>query len=68
METKNSIIQNYASSLMNMITMLGNNSQMLTDNIEYQEENKAIIATLNINIQSVKSQLTLLQNALDTYN
>ena len=65
METKNAIILNYASALANAssnATMYANS--FTADN---EQENLAIIATLNVVLEAIRSHTVLLQQALDSY-
>lgn len=64
METKNTIINNYAASLMGMVGSVNEATSRLNDNVD---ESKAIIATINVLLESVRSQTVLLQNAIDKY-
>lgn len=64
MGTKNIIINNFAGSLTNMSSAVMNTASMLNDNMD---ENTATIATINVLLDSVRSQTVLLQNALDNY-
>lgn len=65
METKNVIIVNYADALVTATNDVTSCAAKLNDNID---ENKAIIATLNVLLESVRSQTVLLQQAIDKYN
>ena len=64
METKNKIIQNYAGSLMDATNAVLMSTNALADN---KDENDAIIKTLNVLIESVRSQTVILQQAIDAY-
>lgn len=64
METKNIIINNYAASLLGMVGSVNDATSRLNDNID---ESKAIITTINVLLESVRSQTVLLQNAIDKY-
>ena len=64
METNNTIIQNYANSLVDAATYTANKTSALGDN---PEENMATIKTLNVLLDSVRSQTVLLQQAIDNY-
>ena len=64
METKNTIINNYAASLLGMIGSVNEATSRLNDN---EDESKAIITTINVLLESVRSQTVLLQNAIDKY-
>ena len=64
METKNIILSNYAAALMGMISSLAATINTLTDN---PDENAAIIKTLNVQIESVRSETVLIQGAIDNY-
>lgn len=65
METKNIIIQNYARSLVDATTTIANNASKLTDNME---ESTATIKTLNVLVESLRSQTVIFQGELDNYN
>lgn len=64
METENIIIQNYANSLVDAATYAASKTAALGDN---PDENTAIIKTLNVLVESVRSQTVLLQQAIDNY-
>lgn len=64
METENKIIQNYAGSLMDATNVVFSTTTQLADN---KEENDAIIKTLNVLVESVRSQTVILQQAIDKY-
>lgn len=64
METKNKIIQNYAGSLMNAVNAVCTETSMLAEN---KEENDATIKTLNVLVESIRSQTVILQQAIDEY-
>ena len=64
METKIIIINNYAASLLGMVGSVNDATSRLNDNID---ESKAIITTINVLLESVRSQTVLLQNAIDKY-
>ena len=64
METKNIIIQNYANSLVDAANATAIKTALLNDN---PDENAATIKTLNVLIDSVRSQTVLLQQAIDNY-
>lgn len=64
METKNTIIQNFAVSLVNAASVTQEKTMLLNDN---PDENAATIKTLNVLIESVRSQTVLLQQAIDAY-
>lgn len=65
METKNAIILNYASAL----TTASGNAAMYANSLtsDNKDENLAIIATLNVVLESIRSHTVLLQQALDSY-
>ena len=65
METKNTIIRNFASAINTVSCDLLSTACMLNESIE---ESKSTIATLNVIIESMRSQVVLLQQALDSYN
>ena len=64
METANINIQNFASALAAMANNVSGVAVMLNDNMD---ENAATIRTLNVQIESVRSELVILQNAVDSY-
>ena len=64
METENIIIQNYANSLVDAVNALAIKTALLNDK---PDENVATIKTLNVLIDSVRSQTVLLQQAIDNY-
>lgn len=64
METKNIIIGNYGVALSNIVGNLNIAIGGLNDN---PDENAATIKTLNVLLESVRSQTVLLQQAIDNY-
>ena len=64
METKNTIINNYTMSLMTMVNSFNGTETMLNDNAD---ENASTIKTLNVILESIRSQVVLIQGALDSY-
>lgn len=64
METKNIIIQNYARALVDASNMISNTTINFNDNLD---ENAAIIKTLNVLVESLRSQTVIIQGALDNY-
>lgn len=64
METKNTIIRNFSGSLMDAVNAVNVTAYNLNDNAE---ENAAIIKTLNVLVESVRSQTVILQQAIDNY-
>lgn len=64
METNNTIIQNFAQSLVDASIAVSNKAVILSDNVD---ENLATIKTMNVLIESVRSQTVLLQQAIDAY-
>lgn len=64
METNNVIILNYANSLVEAAASVSSKAGMLNDN---PDENAAAIKTLNVLLESVRSQTVLLQQAIDGY-
>lgn len=65
METKNTIIKNFAQTVGTVSCDLSSTAEMLNDNAD---ESVAIIATLNVILESMRSHIVLLQQALDNYN
>ena len=65
METKNEIIRNYAGSLVDATNAVYSVAARLADN---KDENDAYIKTLNVLLDSVRSQTVLVQQAIDAYN
>lgn len=64
METKNVILSNYATALSNMAVNFAGTVNSLGNNAD---ENAATIKTLNILLESVRSELVIIQGALDSY-
>lgn len=64
METNNKIISNYANSLNNAAIIILNTVANLNDS---EEENNATIRTVNVLLESLRSQTIILQNAIDNY-
>lgn len=64
METNNIIIQNFAQSLVDAAIATSNKAVILSDNAD---ENAATIKTMNVLLESVRSQTVLLQQAIDAY-
>ena len=64
METNNTIIQNFANSLVDATGAVAVKASILDKNAE---ENAATIKTINVLIESVRSQTVLLQQAIDAY-
>ena len=64
METENIIIQNFANSLVDAAVATSNKAAILSDNAN---ENAATIKTMNVLLESVRSQTVLLQQAIDAY-
>lgn len=65
METKNIILSNYATALVNLAANFSGTVNTMGDNME---QNIATVKTLNILLESVRAQTTIIQNALDTYS
>lgn len=65
MNIKNSIIQRYATSIVEAANYINNSAFSFTDS---SDENTAIIKTLNVLIDSLRSQTVLLQNEIDNYS
>ena len=64
MKTNNDIIKGFAISLNDATAAVVSKSVMMGDD---ENENDAIIKTLNVLIESVRSQTVLLQQAIDAY-
>lgn len=64
METKNLIICNYANTLSVTVHTLIDTSNTLHDNMD---ENQATLKTLNVLLESIRSQTVNIQTAIDTY-
>lgn len=64
MEIKNMNIQNYINALSDMTALLSASSSRLCDK---EEENRATIKTLNVVLESVRSETVILQSAIDEY-
>lgn len=65
METKNRIISEYILAIMSMTGNLSQFAGSLGDNYD---ENSAIIRTLSNQLDCLKSQIVILQQALDSYS
>ena len=65
METKNTIIRNFTQSIRIVSDDLISAAEKLNDNAD---ENAAVIATLNVILESMRSHTVLLQQAIDNYN
>lgn len=65
MEDKNIIIANYSRSLVDAANSISNIAGTLNSN---ENENKATIKTLNVLIESLRSQTVLLQGEIDSYS
>ena len=65
METKNVIIQNYARSIVDAAINISNTAGTFNDNVD---ENTAIVRTLDVLIESLRSQTAIIQSAIDTYH
>ena len=65
METKNTILMNYARSIMEASTGIAKTAATLNSN---DEENNAIIKTMNVLVESLRSQTIIIQQAIDEYN
>lgn len=64
METKNIIINNFSVAVLNAANSIVGVSGSLSDNAE---ENASTIKTLNVLVESLRSQTVLLQSELDNY-
>lgn len=64
MEINNTIIQNFANSLVDAANMAAVKAATLNNN---SDENMGIIKTLNVLLESVRSQTVLLQQSIDEY-
>ena len=65
MEDKNIIIANYSRSLVDAANSISNIAGTLNSN---ENENNATIKTLNVLIESLRSQTVLLQGEIDSYS
>lgn len=65
MEDKNIIIAKYSRSLVDAANSISNIAGTLNSN---ENENKATIKTLNVLIESLRSQTVLLQGEIDSYS
>lgn len=63
---KNSILASYSASLLGMVSAF--NSMVASLVPDDEEFNKALIKTLNIQLEAVRSQTVIIQSALDTYS
>ena len=64
MNDKNIVINNYAGSLLTLVSNLGSALTGLSDD---KTTNTGIIKTADILITAINSQLVILQSELDTY-
>lgn len=64
METKNAILVNYAQALTNTVGNILAYAGSMGDNLE---ENLSYIKTLDVQMESLRGQTVLLQQALDNY-
>ena len=64
MENTNNILIGYSNALYNMIENMSRTISTLADNAEI---NQAIIKTINIQIESIRSQTTVIQSVIDGY-
>lgn len=64
MDTKNTIIQNFAQCINVTANDIYNTTAMLKDN---EEENAALVSSLNVWLETMRSNVVLLQQALDKY-
>lgn len=64
METKDIIIRNFAKSLVDAANAVFLKTTTLNDNFD---ENSAIIETVNVLLESVRSQTVLIQSSIDEY-
>ena len=65
MEEKDNIICVYARTIYDASNSLMNNAMTLSEN---KSENGAIIKTLNVQLESLRSYIVLMQQAIDAYN
>ena len=65
METKNAIINNHSNTLVNMVNTLTITVNTLSDNLE---EDQAIMKTLNVILESLRSQIVIIQQDIDNYS
>lgn len=65
MEEKNNVIRKYADCLTTYAGVLNTCASQLQPAGE--EENEAIITSLNIQLETIRSGVVVLQNALDHY-
>lgn len=64
METKNEILVNYGMSVINAAQSVYNSICDLTDDAE---KNLAVIKTVNVLLECLRSQTVILQGAVDEY-
>ena len=64
MEIANIILKTYSDALTAMVGNFCGSVSTLNDNIT---ENLAIIKTLNIQIESIRSQIAIIQGVIDKY-
>lgn len=64
MEDKNAVIIGYASALTSAAGAIANSAYSLS---ESEAQNTAMIKTLNVLVESLRSQTVLIQQALDSY-
>lgn len=65
METKNTIIQNYAQAILTTVMDLTSTTERLNDN---KDENIGVVKILNVILESIRSHTVLIQQELDNYN
>lgn len=65
METKNLIINNHSNTLVNMVNTLTITVNTLSDNLE---ENQGTMKTLNVILDSLRSQIVIIQQDIDNYS
>ena len=64
MDTENAVIRSYTRA----VSAAGNDAVTYATELgEDVEQNKAIIATLNVVLEALRSHIVLLQQALDNY-
>lgn len=64
METKNMNIRNHINALAEMISLLSISCSALNDK---EDENRETIKTLNVILNSIRSETVLIQAAVDEY-
>lgn len=65
MKTKNIIIQNYARFIVDASNAIAGTVLAMSENVD---ENIETIKTVNVLLESLRSEIVLMQNVVDHYN